>query len=824
MSDVSLKDPYNTLDRLIGQVRSRVRNYTALSGSLLLFSAIVLVFWVTFGVDSGWFALQRLELPVPLRMIIRAGIVLGAAYLIFQHLLKPLYRGTRESELALVLERAFPQFQDRLITAVENRDGYPQSGALVQGMLQRTISQAESVAGKVTVGDVFDLRPVKQRGMVATLLLATVITGVVLQPQVLGHWWSAFVLCEDSYYERTTSVEFTVIAQPGDRRLSFRDTSEFSFNVNERFGEQPEGTRLYLHPRGADFELEVKIPDGKSASGGEWVVPERVRIDVIRFDGSRSRQYVNATEERAFRFILTRLQESVSIEVLAGDYRTRFPLRVESVAPPGLDTVEASCTYPDYMNRNETDDDGKVIPEVVGIMGSEVAFPIGTQFDLSAASNKGLQSVRVEADQFEVSGDHDSATVVFRGEGGGSRSEPVQLKQPLIADDGVRINLGLVLSLAGAQQKQELIDERLSLPSNASLKFYLHDSDDVISTSPVTLRIRGVRDKPPVIAVRTVGIGNAITRRAQIPLSGTITDDYGLTTARYEFLVDDETQWRSRDFENVFKPGLSYDLEAANGPESEYFRVTELVTEGQTLALAIVARDGCTLPEVNESRSEPLVFRIVSNEELLSLLYTRELSLRGRFEEVISKLTEIQDDFRFHVEIAERLESGSSPDTAVSDRSGLTNSGRNGSDSLRRQANELRSIAEGFVEIRAQLINNDIPPKQLATDMEANIIGPMNKVVDPRDGSLTAADQTVSRFRVAASDGKASSALLNESIDDVGKVIVQLRLILESVRDMAEFHELYQEGKLIHEELQKIWKDTRDLQKKRAIEKLKLFE
>ena len=103
----------------------------------MLFSAIVLVFWVTFGVDSGWFALQRLELPVPLRMIIRAGIFLGACYLILQHLLKPLWRGTRESELALVLERAFPQFQDRLITAVENRDGYPESGTLVQGMLQR---------------------------------------------------------------------------------------------------------------------------------------------------------------------------------------------------------------------------------------------------------------------------------------------------------------------------------------------------------------------------------------------------------------------------------------------------------------------------------------------------------------------------------------------------------------------------------------------------------------------------------------------------------------------------------------------------------------
>ena len=44
------------------------------------------------------------------------------------------------------------------------------------------------------------------------------------------------------------------------------------------------------------------------------------------------------------------------------------------------------------------------------------------------------------------------------------------------------------------------------------------------------------------------------------------------------------------------------------------------------------------------------------------------------------------------------------------------------------------------------------------------------------------------------------------------------------IRDMAEFHEIYQEGKHIHEQLMKLWAETRELQKQRAIEKLKLFE
>ena len=54
-------------------------------------------------------------------------------------------------------------------------------------------------------------------------------------------------------------------------------------------------------------------------------------------------------------------------------------------------------------------------------------------------------------------------------------------------------------------------------------------------------------------------------------------------------------------------------------------------------------------------------------------------------------------------------------------------------------------------------------------------------------------------------------------------IIGELKLILEKVRDMAEFHELYQQGKFIYEDLLRNWEETKELQKKRAIEKLKLF-
>ena len=129
-------------------------------------------------------------------------------------------------------------------------------------------------------------------------------------------------------------------------------------------------------------------------------------VDVIRVDGSRSRTYVSATSERTFRFVVTRLQEPVEIELLAGDYRTRVPYRIEVVNPPGIDSVQLLCTYPEYTGWNQLRE------RTLTITGSEVQLPIGTSFELVATSSKPLQEVTIVSDQFKLSGDRDSSPIV----------------------------------------------------------------------------------------------------------------------------------------------------------------------------------------------------------------------------------------------------------------------------------------------------------------------------------------------------------------------------------------------------------------------------
>ncbi|MFM7834240.1 MAG: hypothetical protein ACKPJD_20775, partial [Planctomycetaceae bacterium] len=145
---------------------------------------------------------------------------------------------------------------------------------------------------------------------------------------------------------------------------------------------------------------------------------------------------------------------------------------------------------------------------------------------------------------------------------------------------------------------------------------------DVKSASPETLRISGVRDVPPVVVAQLTGIGNSITKRARIPVAGRLRDDYGLQSARFEFQVDDETGWRPRNFRSVPPPG-STDFSLSRGVDEafEYFEVQPLeLSEGQSLTLSVVAADGNPSPGPGQTRSAPLAFQIVSDDELLSIL------------------------------------------------------------------------------------------------------------------------------------------------------------------------------------------------------------
>lgn len=796
--------------QLLSQVRLRIRRDSLVDGVLLVVTLAIIVFWSTIALDAGWFQLQRLELPVGLRAIFLAILLPSTAWLLIRRVIYPLVRRVRDVDVALLLERRFPQFRDRLVLTVESAKGVPCDGPLAAPMLERSVREAADLAGNVQVADVFETRSIKRMGIITGGLFVATLIPALLDPGMVQRWWNAFVRCEETYHERTTDIHLVAIAQPGDRRVDFQVI---------------EDVLTYRHPRGADLELEFVVPEGGPQPGIEWVIPERIRVDLIRADGTRSRTYVSPSSARGFRYVVSQLREPVELEVLAGDYRTRVPWRVEVVDTPGLDTIELNCEYPEYTGWNQQRERN------LKVTGSEIPLPVGTKFGLKANSGKPLQAARIVTEQFEVSGDRDSSKIVLRD---GRTIESAG--QPLVSKDGRSVIASLELfstkpageANAGAKAdgatpveaagtEDHWKDGRLRIASNTSLRFFLHDEDNVMSVSPETLRVQGIEDAAPVVVVQLTGIGNSVTRRARIPIAGKIRDDYGLQSAGFEFLVDDETSWRPRPF-RVAPPASSTEFDLARSADEpfEYFELQPLeLSEGQSLTLSVVAADGNPSPGPGLTRSTPFPFQIVSDEELLSVLYTREIGLRTRFEEVIAQLEEIHKDLQFHQTVATRVD-GAGTAAKEEDRISLSTCATRSGNNLRRQTNELTSIVEGFEEIRRQLVNNAIPLHNAET-MQTGIIDPLKQVSGEMMGQ---ADRAIGAFRVAALEKQATESLVNQSASQVSDVIVALKAILESVRDMAEFHEALRDLKQLSDEQRKIFEETKKLQKNQLFQDL----
>ncbi|MFN9040772.1 MAG: hypothetical protein ACK5YO_31070, partial [Planctomyces sp.] len=428
---------------------------------------------------------------------------------------------------------------------------------------------------------------------------------------------------------------------------------------------------------------------------------------------------------------------------------------------------------------------------------------------------------------FEIEGDRVSSRVVFFDGRGDSVSGTA-----LIAADGVTITAGFrVLTTAESESLSAVVaaggdsseslgtinPQQLAIPPNTSLRFSLHDMDDVKSASPETLRIAGVRDVPPVVVAQMTGIGNSITKRARIPVAGRLRDDYGLQSARFEFQVDDETGWRPRNFRTTPQPGSTdYSLSRSADEAWEFFEVQPLeLSEGQSLTLSVVAADGNPSPGPGVTRSAPLAFQIVSDDELLSILYTREIGLRTRFEEVIGQLEDIRRDLEFHRQVAVRADAAGAA-AAETDLASLATCGSRSGNSLRRQANELSAIIESFEEIVRQLVNNAIPLHNAET-MQAGIVDPLKQA---RDSAIPQVDRAVAAFRAAVTERQPAAELAGQAEQEISDLIAALRGVLDNVRDLAEFHEALRDLKQLSEEQQRLMEETKRLLKNRLLDDL----
>jgi hypothetical protein len=589
---------------LLGLLRRRIRQYIWLEGCAAAVACLGAAFWGTLAAD--WF----FEPSVPVRVAMLAAVAAALTAVIVRWIGRRAFVPITDSNVATLLERRFPQFNDSLLTAVTLADRLAAAGtaarnspllpgegqgvrAAIAGnlaicphpnplpegegtsvepvadadlnldMLARTCREAESHLAEVDVPAVFNPRPLWLHGTAATALVITVAIFVVLFPVEFGVWARRALGMSHDLWPRSTHLEV----------LGFDD-----------------GVRKAA--RGADLEVVVRadmrwprVPKSvevRPRTGGSRATMDR--RGVVRVDGVPFQEYAYT-----FRAILA----DVRFDVVGGDDRVSN-LRIQAVESPTVSRMTLECQLPAYTRRR------RLVLPVSGVM----QVPMGSRVTVRAAeANKDLVGVQL-------------TSIV------GDRPGPAQTlaERSLTAD-----RRGFSCSLP-------------PLVADTTLLLTLLDADGIKNREPIRLILVPTPDEPPQMAVRLDGIGTAITPKAHVAVAGQITDDYGIARVWFEWTIDQQDPRCHPIADLPEAPGVFSLAGAALDVSGLALR------PGQKMLLCVKAADLCDLGRgPNVSTSERWMLDVVTPERFRAMLEARELVLRQRFEQLLQEATETRD-------------------------------------------------------------------------------------------------------------------------------------------------------------------------------------
>ncbi len=822
---------------LLGGLQQRIRRYLLIQGFA---SALVLLgafFWLSLSLDWLYFQINHLELP----RWFRAGIVvafLGIVAMIFtMWSMTRLLRRFRLKALALVLEKRFPELNDRLLTAVElSKSDSVQESSLTRAMRDRTIDDVIKMTTRLDLDQVFEHTPLRRVIAMAALIVASIGGLAFANQDAIGRWRDGYISLKDEYWHRENGLTVKIVAQPGDRIRGFVDGR-------------------YLHPRGGDLSLLIDVPPDK-------IPPDRVRVD-YRFVSSGAYGRANCARigDREFRHSFGTLSEEIELWITGGDFTNREPYKVVVVSPPQIDQVVLDCEYPKYMSELVESGGGAQFRDQITVLGSQVSLPAETKFVLRAQLNKPLVSARLVTNHFElqigsvtawsedtVSGQltgesrrdtaaANSAVLILRSTEENSLLSDERRDLGItsyLSSDGQSLSIPFVLSHGLSENSTQRIEESVSphgpmlqLKPDSLLRIYLEDIDEIISLEPARLTINGIADQAPTIDTQLTGIGSSITRKAVIPVAGTVTDDYGLKEVGFEFTVNDAESWQMAEFGSPPR-GYPREFKLQRSAEWQFERFAVLpleLTVGQKLTLAVVAEDGDVINGPHRARGQRYSFQIVSDEELLSYLHRKELNLRQQVEQIIAELNETRADLILHrkrseerLALLEGTQSDENDELIRQADAAISACAERSLHALRKNANETTAVKESFWEIRNELLNNSIHTPQVLERLENRIVEPLQLIVDE---DFDRADNDLALFRLANENGENPIAQIDQSVADMSTVIERMERVLLEMRKLETFQEAMELLKGIIDRQKEVSERTKTERKRKLIEGLK---
>ena len=829
----------------LAELRSRIRSYVFWEGLALVVVVLGAIFWISFAFDWFYFRVSRLELPRWFRAAVLVGGIGLVAARAFASIALRMFRGLRTKSLAIILERKFPELDDRLLIAVDAAEGLVESDSPVtSAMLQRTLADVARTIKQLDLSSVFDSQPLRKASSLAVGLVATILGLMVVDSPAMERWVAGYLELRDGYWTRETELVVRIVVQPGDQLRDFIDGH-------------------YRHPKGGDLSLVIQIPENK-------VAPERIRLD-SRMGHGLNQLYLTPSSDGTFRHTFVGLIEDVRIWVSGGDFSHAQPYSVEVVPPPEVKQIVLHSLYPAYTGLNQQTPKGTVRTSVE-LKGSQVSLPMQTDFSMEIVSNKPLHKARLEGDagleRWEIelnseSSGNTSAKIVLKSQDG---KPQIEIPLPELAasafnkstkDGQTSFSLPFVLVADGATVLPELLHKAaemgqplpapLPLPPDSLLRLSLEDKDLIASPIPTRFTIHAIVDEPPLVETRLKGIGTSVTRKARIPIAGNIVDDYGVAMARFEYKVDEATEWQPRVLASPPKElPRDFTLQRNDKEAFERFDVLPLdLSVKQRLTVTVAAVDSCTVPSgstasqtaptnrasdwpdanPNAHRSQGLkfVFTIISEEELLSMLYGRELGLRKRMEQIVSEskstLKEMQSQ---HDKLSEWNQFKAANVAAEDERIKTIIQGMNATadrslHAVRKNSVEAAGVELAFAEIREELINNSADTLDNLERLDVKILAPLNRI---NSKIYPGVDGALGLLKLALEKNTDPKDPLEKSIDETTTLIKSLEAVLAEMAELARFDELLEELKKTIKAESDLLEQTKRKRKEKAIKDL----
>lgn len=352
------------LDRLLGQQLARVRRrylWHGVAVTLLLPAAAILV---AFLLD------HFLRLPAPIR-IFHALLIAGAlVFAAWRFLHYPLARRFLPFDVAVAIERCFPDLHERLVSAIQLKgalgagdaeDLRNQSPAMIERLLADTAERARALP----LGEMFDDRRSRRTWTAAAAAVVLLFAGALSGPETAAAFlWRHLGL--DVSYPRATNL--VVELPPAGPDLQREDSP---------------GRVDLVMPAGAALHVSVLA---------QGTVPDEVFLDIETSSGDQRTVAASPRAGGRFRHVLRNVTGTFSFRARGGDDdRGDKVVHVRTIHPPLVAQIKAELRPPAYTGRQITVQQGGAVE---ALQGTVVSLSVACTADVEQATLLFLESGR----------------------------------------------------------------------------------------------------------------------------------------------------------------------------------------------------------------------------------------------------------------------------------------------------------------------------------------------------------------------------------------------------------------------------------------------